>query len=1109
MYIAANAAPSRRTRPRSSLRAQSPPTTVAVASGTDAAAYATNYLTAHMMSAPSYRYAYLLWCVLGAFALAYTLAHALRLSGGSLGAAYNRWGMRRYTLGTQKRGRPLPSNSVLVALAALVAAVAVLCLVGPDYISPSDGVFALKRALTGSPPPPFLATWSARTLGPRATPSYTINKAWWTSGSRFGFIAFALVPLVVLLALKASPAALLAFKWTAALAADKLQVFHRAAAWLLWAVTTVHVAFWTVQLFEDTYQGAVMWTVIWRSYRFCFGIAAYLAMTGVMVLSLKPIRKHGYEFFYAAHVVLVFLTIVCSAIHHPVLWYWMAISLALWGIERATRAIRLARINGAFSSARTPASVIAGQPYETEAFTEAVPLAPVYADKTLPRTPAFVSGDREFSAAPEFGGAPDTLAYDDATYDSRYSLDATYSGTRNGRGYGYGGGGSGSRTPELYANGGSRTPDPYATARATPDPYAMSAGGSRPGTLVGIPPPPPVPVGYAQAQLLPSRTLRLTIRVARPFRWAPGQSVLLYLPELSRFQSHPFTITNAEQRGAGAELVLLVKARKGLTKQLFEMVRRRSIASSSFSDKHDSLSSAGGKVRVPPVHVKAWVDGPFGSAGRVRWTDYSTAVIVCGGSGVSFGAAICEHLCRAMQRGANTRRVRFCWVVREYVEIAWIASQLCRCRSWVGPEQLQIDIYVTSRAKRGADELAPPQPRYKRAGRRDSYDSLVSADSSAETETEPEYAFGRGEADAGVIGLGGLGLAAAEQPEWADVVDLTHYEDEEDVRDPAEDALSQQLQQQGKLRRARSRRRAKQQHERDDSGVTATLRAPKPLYPPTSRPGSALSPTYAPSPLPPYGSRAPSSPPSRSISHDALARLRGSPRHSMDVGSRLAYDALEPQGQDGASLVPYAPSRPSPHAHSHSHASSHAGPGPGFGPGASQYPGGSLQRDSSYSTFYDPFTNAGGLGPGPSPAPSIMLDDAQSVRHVLSRSSRTQSMILLDPAGTSSEAYTAHSGGGAPGAQQGDAGSAMWIDEADYTAMGILSEMARTGRPKLAALLDDEITMAAGSMIVTTCGPVKLNTVVRNLVSRKISPGKIRRGDARGNITVYSEDYES
>ena len=191
--------------------------------------------------------------------------------------------------------------------------------------------------------------------------------------------------------------------------------------------------------------------------------------------------------------------------------------------------------------------------------------------------------------------------------------------------------------------------------------------------------PPPIPSGYAQAQLLPSRTIRLTIIVPHPFKWAPGQSCLLYLPDLSKLQSHPFTMIN----NSDSEMVILVKARKGITRKLYDLVRARSqqeVGGTDPSSNRLSLASArsGGAVglEVPPIHVRAWVDGPFGSAARVHWNEFSTVTIICGGSGVSFGAAVCDYVCRLMasqashgNRKVKTRRVRFCWVARQYGEL--------------------------------------------------------------------------------------------------------------------------------------------------------------------------------------------------------------------------------------------------------------------------------------------------------------------------------------------------------------------------------------------------------------------------------------------------------
>ena len=90
--------------------------------------------------------------------------------------------------------------------------------------------------------------------------------------------------------------------------------------------------------------------------------------------------------------------------------------------------------------------------------------------------------------------------------------------------------------------------------------------------------------------------------------------------------------------------------------------------------------------------MRAYVDGPFGSAARTRWGSYGTVLIIAGGSGVSFAVSVLEYvsLCLAGRNGKFlggnvsgrskgrfiTNRVRFVWMVREYCEWSILNSFL-------------------------------------------------------------------------------------------------------------------------------------------------------------------------------------------------------------------------------------------------------------------------------------------------------------------------------------------------------------------------------------------------------------------------------------------------
>ena len=215
---------------------------------------------------------------------------------------------------------------------------------------------------------------------------------------------------------------------------------------------------------------------------------------------------------------------------------------------------------------------------------------------------------------------------------------------------------SGFASPQLAA--------PY-TPSAAPSSPTLYAHPTSPGPQQRLAPP-----GFATAQLLPGRTVRLSLHVPHTLRWAPGQHVLLYVPGVRAIESHPYTIAGVDPRAStsgsgskgkkvkGSEVVLLVRAQKGFSRALWDHVaaqRRRA------QHAHEATT------------LRTLVSWPMGSAGRANWGAYESLVIVCGGTGISFGISVLENACTRLveaQREGDKRwrgtRVRFVWIMREY-----------------------------------------------------------------------------------------------------------------------------------------------------------------------------------------------------------------------------------------------------------------------------------------------------------------------------------------------------------------------------------------------------------------------------------------------------------
>ena len=100
------------------------------------------------------------------------------------------------------------------------------------------------------------------------------------------------------------------------------------------------------------------------------------------------------------------------------------------------------------------------------------------------------------------------------------------------------------------------------------------------------------------------------------------------------------------------------------------------------------------------------------------------------------------------------------------------------------------------------------------------------------------------------------------------------------------------------------------------------------------------------------------------------------------------------------------------------------------------------------------------------------------------------------------------------------------MDEQEAIDINVVSEHARPGKPKLDKVIADEVQASKGAVVVACqltpfvilgeadsmpwlgCGPTSLNVMVRKIVATQIDPGRIRRGDMRGSITLVSEEFE-
>ncbi|QRV87155.1 Ferric reductase like transmembrane component [Ceratobasidium sp. AG-Ba] len=118
-------------------------------------------------------------------------------------------------------------------------------------------------------------------------------------------------------------------------------------------------------------------------------------------------------------------------------------------------------------------------------------------------------------------------------------------------------------------------------------------------------------------------------------------------------ECHPFTIASVSNKaGTGDGLTLLCKRAGDWTNKLYAL-------SQGPGDEKGGYGA--GK------NVKVVVEGPYGGTGPVILASFHSAVIVTGGSGVTFATSSVEEMIVQAENGcARTRNIELIWVVQEH-----------------------------------------------------------------------------------------------------------------------------------------------------------------------------------------------------------------------------------------------------------------------------------------------------------------------------------------------------------------------------------------------------------------------------------------------------------
>jgi NADPH oxidase len=199
----------------------------------------------------------------------------------------------------------------------------------------------------------------------------------------------------------------------------------------------------------------------------------------------------------------------------------------------------------------------------------------------------------------------------------------------------------------------------------------------------------------------------MELRIIKPsFKYTPGQWLFVQVPELSRWQWHPFTITSAPEdpyvsihvRQVG-DWTHALGDRLGVgpttVASMTKAAMRGSEKSSQYGTRGDFVELDANAGPLPAIRI----DGPYGAPAEDVF-DVEVAVLIGAGIGVTPFASILKHIWYRQRRGnlGTLRRVEFFWVCRDAPSFGWFQSLLQEVESaQADPNFLRINIYLTQK----------------------------------------------------------------------------------------------------------------------------------------------------------------------------------------------------------------------------------------------------------------------------------------------------------------------------------------------------------------------------------------------------------------------------
>ncbi|ROW12251.1 hypothetical protein VMCG_00167 [Cytospora schulzeri] len=168
-------------------------------------------------------------------------------------------------------------------------------------------------------------------------------------------------------------------------------------------------------------------------------------------------------------------------------------------------------------------------------------------------------------------------------------------------------------------------------------------------------------------EALPGNAVRVTVNMARPWAFGPGQHAYLYFPSISWWQSHPFSVAWSEETDSFDGEKLPMDRNEVLSKRKTSMcfvIRARTGATGALYKKASACPDG-------RLLTSCYVEGPYGGTHNLQ--SYGTVMLFAGGVGVAQAVPHVRDLVVGYSNGTvAARKIVLVWIIQSPEHLEWI-----------------------------------------------------------------------------------------------------------------------------------------------------------------------------------------------------------------------------------------------------------------------------------------------------------------------------------------------------------------------------------------------------------------------------------------------------